>query len=129
MRVAIDRAEAVLRDGGQAREKLAVVAPGSTLVVGPLEPEVEAEVAKVDASVLHADPADGAPLTGFQRANFAVARTAAAALYGELDDAGPAVAADAAAVSAAADPGDAGARAAAGCPRGSRPPLTQWSGP
>ena len=38
-----------------AREKLAVVAPGSTLVVGPLEPEVEAEVAKVDARVLRAD--------------------------------------------------------------------------
>ena len=70
-----------------AREKLAVVAPGSTLVVGPLEPEVEAEVAKVDARVLRADPADGAPLQGFQRTNFAVARTAAAALHGELDDA------------------------------------------
>jgi dihydrofolate synthase / folylpolyglutamate synthase len=70
-----------------AREKLAVVAPGSTLVVGPLEPEVEAEVAKVDARVVRADPADGAPLHGFQRTNFAVARAAAAALHGELDDA------------------------------------------
>jgi dihydrofolate synthase / folylpolyglutamate synthase len=69
------------------REKLAVVAPGSTLVVGPLEPEVEDEVAKVDARVLRADPADGAPLQGFQHTNFAVARTAAAALHGELDDA------------------------------------------
>ena len=70
-----------------AREKLAVVAPGATLVVGPLEPEVEAEVAKVDARVLRADPADGAPLQGFQRTNFAVARAAAAALHGELDEA------------------------------------------
>jgi dihydrofolate synthase / folylpolyglutamate synthase len=70
-----------------AREKLAVVASGSTLVVGPLEPEVEAEVARVDARVLRADPADGAPLQGFQRTNFAVAQAAAAALHGELDDA------------------------------------------
>ena len=70
-----------------AREKLAVVAPGSTLVVGPLEPEVEAEVAKVDARVVRVDPADGAPLQGFQRTNFAVAQAAAAALHGELDEA------------------------------------------
>ena len=60
-----------------AREKLAVVAPGSTLVVGELEPEAEAEVAKVDARVVRADPAAGAPFTGFQRQNFAVARAAA----------------------------------------------------
>jgi dihydrofolate synthase / folylpolyglutamate synthase len=59
-----------------AREKLAVVAPGSTLVVGELDPEAEAEVAKVDANVVHADPIDGAPFTGFQRANFSVARAA-----------------------------------------------------
>jgi len=65
-----------------AREKLAVVAPGSTLVVGPLEPEAEAEVAKVDARVVRADPASGTPFTGFQRLNFAVARTAAEALLG-----------------------------------------------
>jgi dihydrofolate synthase/folylpolyglutamate synthase len=70
-----------------AREKLAVVAPGSTLVVGPLEPEVEAEVAKVDARVIRADPATGAPMSGFQRTNFAVARAAAAALHGQLDEA------------------------------------------
>jgi dihydrofolate synthase/folylpolyglutamate synthase len=70
-----------------AREKLAVVAPGSTLVVGELDPEAEAEVAKLDAHVVWADPATGAPFTGFQRKNFAVARAAAAALHGELDDA------------------------------------------
>ena len=62
-----------------AREKLAVVAPGSTLVVGELHPEAEAEVAKVDARVLHADPSAGAPFTGFQRSNFAAARAAAEA--------------------------------------------------
>ena len=61
-----------------AREKLAVVAAGSTLVVGELEPEAETEVAKVDARVVHADPAGGAPFTGFQRANFSVAKVAAA---------------------------------------------------
>jgi dihydrofolate synthase/folylpolyglutamate synthase len=70
-----------------AREKLAVVAPGSTLVVGELDPEAEAEVAKVDARVVHADPAEGAPFTGFQRTNFAVARTAAEEFYGALDEA------------------------------------------
>jgi len=70
-----------------AREKLAVVAPGSTLVVGELEPEAAAEVAKVDARVVRADPAGGAPFTGFQRKNFAVARAAAEALQGELDQA------------------------------------------
>ena len=71
-----------------AREKLAVVAPGSTLVVGELDPEAEAEVAKVDARVVHADPADGVPFTGFQRANFSVARAATGAFLGTpLDEA------------------------------------------
>jgi len=60
-----------------AREKLAVVAPGSTLVVGELDPEAAAAVAKVDARVVHADLAVGAPFTGFQQRNFAVARAAA----------------------------------------------------
>ena len=70
-----------------AREKLAVVAPGATLVVGELDPEAEAEVAKVDARVIRADLAAGAPFTGFQRANFAAAKAAAEALHGPLDDA------------------------------------------
>ena len=70
-----------------ASEKLAVVAPGSTLVVGELDPEAEAEVAKVDAYVVRTDPATGVPFTGFQRANFAVARAAAEALEGPLDEA------------------------------------------
>src|SRR4051794_30525044 len=70
-----------------AREKLAVVPPGATLVVGPLEPDAEAEVAKVDARVIRADPAAGAPFTGFQRTNWAVAKAAAGAMHGGLDDA------------------------------------------
>jgi dihydrofolate synthase/folylpolyglutamate synthase len=70
-----------------AREKLAVVAPGATLVVGPLEPEADAEVATLAARVIHADPATGTPFTGFQRTNFAVAKAAAAAIHGGLDDA------------------------------------------
>ena len=56
-------------------------------MVGPLEPEVEAEVAKVDARVLRADSPDGAPLQGFQRATSPSRAAAAAALLGELDDA------------------------------------------
>jgi dihydrofolate synthase/folylpolyglutamate synthase len=70
-----------------AREKLAVVAPGATLVVGELHPEAEAEVAKVDARLVRADPSEGAPFSGFQRANFAAARAAAEAAHGSLDDA------------------------------------------
>jgi dihydrofolate synthase/folylpolyglutamate synthase len=69
-----------------AREKLAVVAPGSTLVVGELDPEAEAEVAKVDARVIRADPADGTPFSGFQRANFSVARAAVEAFVAAADD-------------------------------------------
>ena len=75
-----------------AREKLAVVAPGATLVVGELDPEAEAEVAKLDARVVPVGVGDGAPFTGFQRENFAVAREASRALLavmerGPLDEA------------------------------------------
>jgi len=69
-----------------AREKLAVVAPGSTLVVGELDPEAEAEVAKVDARVVHAETAQGAPFTGFQRNNFAVAKVAAGEFLAAAED-------------------------------------------
>jgi dihydrofolate synthase/folylpolyglutamate synthase len=69
-----------------AREKLAVVAPGSTLVVGELDPEADAEVAKVDARVVHADPVEGAPFTGFQRTNFAVAKVAAGEFLAAAED-------------------------------------------
>ena len=45
-------------------------------------------MAKVDARVVHTDPADGAPFTGFQRANFAVAKAAVGEFQGEpLDEA------------------------------------------
>jgi dihydrofolate synthase/folylpolyglutamate synthase len=70
-----------------AREKLAVVAPGATLVVGELDSEAEAEVDKVDAEVIHAGSGADTVLRGFQRLNFAVARAAAEALIGPLDEA------------------------------------------
>jgi dihydrofolate synthase/folylpolyglutamate synthase len=76
-----------------AREKLAVVRDDSTLVVGRLHPDAAREARAVaderstrlvEAS---ADPIDDALRVrgAFQRENFAVARTAAAALFGELD--------------------------------------------
>ncbi len=77
-----------------AREKLAVVREGSTLVVGPLAPEA-AEEAHRTAVERHARlltaPADagvpvGAP-GAFQRANFALAHAAADAHFGRLDPA------------------------------------------
>jgi len=77
-----------------AREKLAVVREGSTLVVGPLAPEA-AEEAHRTAVERHARlltaPADagvpvGAP-GAFQRANFALAHAAAEAHLGRLDPA------------------------------------------
>lgn len=68
-----------------AREKLAVLAPGATLVVGELDPEGEAEVARVDARVVRAGTGEESGLRGFQRANCAVARAAAEALAGPLD--------------------------------------------
>jgi len=76
-----------------AREKLAVVRPGATLVVGEVGPEVaeEAEAAAAAAGArLVTAPADpGVPLRArgaFQRRNFAVARTAAEAYLGALDE-------------------------------------------
>ncbi|MDQ3676164.1 MAG: Mur ligase family protein [Actinomycetota bacterium] len=82
-----------------AREKLAVVAPGATLVLGPnLHPEAEAEAQLVaerqGASVVRAPaeprwiPADFELLArgDFQRRNFSVACTAAQALVGSLHE-------------------------------------------
>lgn len=76
-----------------AREKLAVVQPGGTLVLGPgLHPDAEAEahaVAQAVGATLVRAPADpGVPVGApgvFQRRNFAVARAAAEAYLGELD--------------------------------------------
>jgi dihydrofolate synthase/folylpolyglutamate synthase len=72
-----------------AREKLAVVRPGSTLVVGAdLHPDALDEARKVDARLIEA-PADAEldllARGGFQRRNFALARAAAEAFLGELD--------------------------------------------
>jgi dihydrofolate synthase/folylpolyglutamate synthase len=80
-----------------AREKLAVVRPGSTLVVGAdLHPDALEEARKVDARLIQA-PADAEidllARGGFQRRNFALARAAAEAYLGELDPARVAAAA------------------------------------
>jgi dihydrofolate synthase/folylpolyglutamate synthase len=77
-----------------AREKLAVVKPGGTLVCGDLAPEVEEEArsaARAAGARLVFAPGDaGVPVAApgaFQRRNFALARAAAEAYLGELDDA------------------------------------------
>ena len=69
-----------------AREKLAVVRRGATLVTGPLDPEVEELAARTGAQVVPAPPVEAGP-AGYQRANFAAAVAAARALHGELDPA------------------------------------------
>ena len=76
-----------------AREKLAVVRDGGTLVVGDLEPEVEAEarvVAERHGARLIQAPAEIAGVTvaapgAYQRRNFALAVTATEAFLGRLD--------------------------------------------
>ncbi|HEY2604240.1 MAG TPA: cyanophycin synthetase [Thermoleophilaceae bacterium] len=76
-----------------AEEKLAVVRDHAVLVAGELDPEAEAVAARV-AAERHArrvqpDPEGGYELAArgsFQRANFALARAAAGALIGELDE-------------------------------------------
>ena len=67
-----------------AREKLAVVRPGATLVTGPLDPEVEALAVQTGARVIAAPPVEEGP-AGYQRGNFAVAVAAARAHRGALD--------------------------------------------
>ena len=84
-----------------AREKLDVVREGATLVLGEgLHPDAEAEAralaAHRRAHLVHAGSDPGARLAalgGFQRRNFALARAAAQAFLGELDDAATARAA------------------------------------
>jgi dihydrofolate synthase/folylpolyglutamate synthase len=84
-----------------AGEKLAVVKPGATLVLGAeLDPEVERIAERVAAEqgarIVRAglDPgvSVGAP-GAYQRKNFALARTASEAFLGELDEAAVAAAA------------------------------------
>jgi dihydrofolate synthase/folylpolyglutamate synthase len=67
-----------------AREKLAVVRPGATLVTGPVAPEVQALAAQTGATVVPAPPVEAGP-AGYQRGNFAIAVAAVRALHGELD--------------------------------------------
>ncbi len=69
-----------------AREKLAVVRDGATLVTGPIDPEVQELAAQTGARVVPAPPVVAGP-AGYQRGNFAVAVAAARALHGELDPA------------------------------------------
>ncbi|HET9721312.1 MAG TPA: folylpolyglutamate synthase/dihydrofolate synthase family protein [Solirubrobacteraceae bacterium] len=77
-----------------AREKLDVVQPGSTLVLGPdMHPDavrVAEEVAgERDARIVRAGSDPGVPvaaLGSFQRRNFAVARAAAEAFLGGLEE-------------------------------------------
>jgi dihydrofolate synthase/folylpolyglutamate synthase len=76
-----------------AREKLAIVRGGGTLVCGQLEPEVEEEaraaVQRAGARLVFAPADAGVPVAtpgSFQRRNFALARAAAEAYLGELDE-------------------------------------------
>jgi dihydrofolate synthase / folylpolyglutamate synthase len=69
-----------------AREKLAVVRAGATLVTGPLDPEVEGEARATGARIVAPEPIEAAAaLPGYQATNFVVAAAAARALHGELD--------------------------------------------
>ncbi len=67
-----------------AREKLAVVPAGATLVTGLLDPEVAELAHATGARVVAAEPLESA-LFGYQATNFAVAAAAARAHLGELD--------------------------------------------
>ena len=84
-----------------AGEKLAVVKPGATLVLGvELDPVVEQIAERVaseqGATIVHAGVDPGVPVGApgaYQRRNFALARAAAEAFLGELDEAAVAAAA------------------------------------
>jgi dihydrofolate synthase/folylpolyglutamate synthase len=67
-----------------AREKLAVVAPGAALVLGDVEPEVEALAEETGARLVRVDDVD-VDLPGYQRTNFAVACAAVREHLGTLD--------------------------------------------
>jgi dihydrofolate synthase/folylpolyglutamate synthase len=64
-----------------AGEKLAVVKPGATLILGDAQPEVEALAAETGATIVRPAPEDSA-LPGYQRTNFAAAVAAATAYRG-----------------------------------------------
>jgi dihydrofolate synthase/folylpolyglutamate synthase len=69
-----------------AREKLAVVREGATLVLGEEQPEVEPLAAETGARIVRPQPLD-VDLPGYQRHNFEVAVTAARALCAAGDEA------------------------------------------
>jgi dihydrofolate synthase/folylpolyglutamate synthase len=67
-----------------AGEKLAVVRPHATLVLGDVDPEVEELARATGAEIVRAQPLD-VPLRGYQRTNFLVATAAAQAhLRGQI---------------------------------------------
>jgi dihydrofolate synthase/folylpolyglutamate synthase len=68
-----------------AREKLAVVPEGATLVLGPVPDEVRELAAATGAHIVEPEPVQTA-LPGYQATNFAVAVAAARAYLGDLDD-------------------------------------------
>jgi dihydrofolate synthase/folylpolyglutamate synthase len=71
-----------------AGEKLAVVGPDATLVLGEVDPQVEALARATGANIKRArSPLDSAGLPGYQRKNFAVACAAAHEQLGALDPA------------------------------------------
>jgi dihydrofolate synthase/folylpolyglutamate synthase len=69
-----------------AREKLAVVPRGATLVTGPLAPEVQELARATGARIVTPAPLEAArALPGYQATNFIVAAAAARAHLGDLD--------------------------------------------
>jgi dihydrofolate synthase/folylpolyglutamate synthase len=70
-----------------AREKLAVVEPGATLVLGEVDEEVSVLARATGATIVRPDAEVGLVPPGFQRTNFAVACAAARAVLGRLDPA------------------------------------------
>jgi len=66
-----------------AREKLAVVRPSATLVLGDVDDEVLALAQDTGAKIVRARPLE-VPLRGYQRTNFEVAVAAATAQHGPL---------------------------------------------
>jgi dihydrofolate synthase / folylpolyglutamate synthase len=67
-----------------AREKLAVVPAGATLVLGDVPPEVEEEALLTEARIIRGLDT-GVDLPGYQRRNFALAAAAAREQLGALD--------------------------------------------
>jgi dihydrofolate synthase/folylpolyglutamate synthase len=67
-----------------AGEKLAVVRPGATLILGPVDAEVRELAQATGARIVEPEPVRTA-LPGYQAQNFAVAVAAARAYLGQLD--------------------------------------------